>query len=83
MAGALLVAHENVLDVFLLENLVIDRKHGTAGVTEDVLDAVILQRLQNDLRTCHAIAVFRIVLIRHCLFPSRFGFGYRGARGPV
>jgi hypothetical protein len=33
---ALLVAHQDVLDVVLLENLVIDRQHRAAGIAEDM-----------------------------------------------
>ena len=42
MARALLVAHENVLDIVLLEQLVIDRQHRAAGIAEEVLDAIVL-----------------------------------------
>ena len=38
---ALLVAHEEVLDAGLLENLVVDRKNSAAGISEDVLYALI------------------------------------------
>ncbi len=38
-----LVADENVLDILLLENLVVDREHGTAGIAEDVFDAIVFQ----------------------------------------
>ena len=47
MAGTLLVADQNVLTVVLLEQLVIDRQHRAAGIAEDVLDAVVLQRLDH------------------------------------
>src|ERR1700741_3155707 len=42
VAGALLVPDQNVLDLVLLEDLVIDRKHRAARIAEDVLDAVVL-----------------------------------------
>jgi hypothetical protein len=48
--GALLVAHEHVLDLVLLEELVVDEKHRAAGVTEDVLDAFFLQAAHDDFR---------------------------------
>ena len=38
---ALLVTHEEVLDPGLLENLVVDRKNGAAGISENVLNALI------------------------------------------
>ena len=47
MAGALLVAHEQMCSiVFLLEDRVIDRQHRPARIAEDVLDALVLQRLR-------------------------------------
>ncbi|MNT79393.1 hypothetical protein D3C72_2187220 [compost metagenome] len=59
MAGALLVTHQDVLDVVLLEDLVIDRQHGAAGITEDMLDPVVLQRLEDDLGARHLIVFAR------------------------
>ena len=53
MAGALLVADEDVLDVVLLEQLVIDRKDRAARIAEQVQDAVVLQRLHHHLRAGH------------------------------
>ena len=67
MARALLVTNQDVLDVVLLEDLVIDRKHGPAGIAEDVLDTVIFQRAQDDLGASHLI-----VFTRHAVFPSAF-----------
>ncbi|MNT46360.1 hypothetical protein D3C72_1829960 [compost metagenome] len=55
MAGALLVANEDVLDIVLLVDFVVDRKHGATGIAEDMLDAVVLQCLENDLRACHLV----------------------------
>ncbi len=46
----LLVAHQHVLDAFLLEERVVDGQHGAAGVTPDVLDAFGLQGLDEDFR---------------------------------
>jgi hypothetical protein len=43
MAGALFVAHQDVLDILLLEDLVIDRKHRAARIAENVLHPVVLQ----------------------------------------
>jgi hypothetical protein len=50
---ALLMADEDVLDAILLEQLVVDRKHGTPRITEDVLDALIGESLKHDLGACH------------------------------
>ena len=43
MHGAPFLAHQHVLDLFLLEELVINRQNRTAGIAEDVLDALIGQ----------------------------------------
>ena len=59
MAGALLVAHEDVLDVVLLEQLVIDRKDRAARIAEQVQDAVVLQRLHHHLRAGHLSCISR------------------------
>ena len=72
MAGALLVANEDVLDVVLLEDLVIDRKHGAAGIAEDMLDAVVLQRLHDHFGARHldcrsSGCLCRSFLVFHCL----------------
>jgi hypothetical protein len=53
MHRALFVAHEDVADVVLLKDLVIDRKHGAAGIAEYDLDALILQGLDHHLRAGH------------------------------
>jgi hypothetical protein len=53
VAGALLVAHQDVLDGVLLVQLVIDRQHRAARISEDMLDAIVLERLQNHFRACH------------------------------
>jgi hypothetical protein len=63
------MAHEDMLDLFLLEDLVIDRKNRTAGIAEDVLDTIILQRAENDFRSRHSIAVRLIVRARHVSVP--------------
>ena len=51
--GALLVADEDVLDPVLLEQLVVDRQHGAAGIAEDMLDALVGESLQHNLGACH------------------------------
>ena len=49
----LLVAHEDVLDRLLLEKLVVDGKHRAARIAEDVLDAVVDQRLHHHFGARH------------------------------
>jgi hypothetical protein len=56
---ALFVAHQDVADVVLLEELVIDRQHGAAGIAEDHLDALILERLNHHLRAGHLLRAGR------------------------
>ena len=53
MHGALFVAHQHMGDAFHLEQRVIDGQHRAAGITEDVGDALILQRADHHLRTGH------------------------------
>ena len=53
MDRALLVAHEDVLDAVLLEQLVIDRQDGAARIAENVLDALIGESLKHHLGACH------------------------------
>ena len=43
MDRALFMAHQDVADLVLLKNLVIDRKHGAAGIAEYSIDALFLQ----------------------------------------
>ena len=50
---ALLVAHQDVLQTILLEQLVVDRKHGAAGVAENVVDPLVGQNLQHHLGASH------------------------------
>ena len=51
MDGALLVPHEHVLDLVLLEDLVVDVEDRTARIAEDVLDAFFLEAADGDFRT--------------------------------
>ena len=51
--GALLVTHEHVGNLVLLDQLIVDRQNRTAWIAEDVLDALILQGLQDHLGTVH------------------------------
>ena len=48
--GALLVAHEDVLDLVLLEQLVVDVEDRAARIAEDVLDALFLEAADEDFR---------------------------------
>src|SRR5690606_28340716 len=48
MDGRLLVAHEDVLDRVLLEDLVVDVEDRAAGIAEDVLDTLFAQAADND-----------------------------------
>src|SRR5690606_21584531 len=47
--GSLLVAHQDVLELVLLENRVVDVQHRAARVAEDVLDALIGQAAHDDI----------------------------------
>ena len=53
VAGALLVADEDVLDLVLLDDLVVDRQARPARIAEDVLDALVDERLDDHLRSGH------------------------------
>jgi hypothetical protein len=69
MTGTLFVTDEDVLDVVLLENLIVDRQHCAARIAEEMLDAIVLQGLENDLRARHPIACRLIVRARHVSVP--------------
>ena len=69
MAGALLVPHQDVLDLALLENLVIDRKHGAAWIAEDVLHAMIDQRAHDHGGAGHLVRI--VALVAHGLLRMR------------
>ena len=53
MHRAAFLAHQHVLDLLLLEQLVIDRQHRAAGIAEDVLDALIGKRPNDHLGAAH------------------------------
>ena len=57
VARALLVPHQDVLDVALLKHLVIDRQHRAAGIAEDVLDAMIDQRADDHRCAGHLVRI--------------------------
>ncbi len=75
MRRALLMAHENVLDLLLVKKNVIDRKDRAARITEENLDALILQSLDHHFRAGH--------FLRHC-FNSVFSVLAAGnKKGPL
>ena len=49
MHRALFMAHQHMGDAFDLEQRVIDRQHRAAGITENMCDALIAQRLNHHL----------------------------------
>ena len=51
MGCTLFMAHQEVLDVVLLVQLVVDVQYRTTRVAEDVLDTFVLQELDKDLGT--------------------------------
>ena len=53
MHRALFMTHKNVLDAAHLEERVIDRQHCAARIAEDMLDALVLQRLHHHLGARH------------------------------
>ncbi len=53
MAGALLVAHQDMLKSFLLNDLIIDGKHCTARVAEDRINSLVFQRLYDHFGAGH------------------------------
>ena len=66
VAGALLVPHQDVLDIALLEDLVIDRKHRAAGIAENVLDAMIDQRADDHRGAGHLVRIVALVSLMAC-----------------
>ena len=80
MHGALLVAHENVLDAVLLEQLVIDRQHGAAGIAENMLDALIGESLEHHLGARHC-ARHRILTNKTGLAPLSSAAGQSSRNG--
>ena len=52
---ALLVAHEDVAKLVLMEDGVVDRQHRAARIAEDHLDALVLQRLDDHFRAGHLL----------------------------
>ena len=56
MDRPLLVAHEDVLHLLLVEERVVDGQHGPARIAEDVLDPLILQGADHHLGAGHHLA---------------------------
>ena len=53
MDRAAFLADEDVTQRVLLEDRVVDRQYGATGIAEDILYALIHQRLEDDFRTRH------------------------------
>ncbi len=68
VARALLVADQDVLDLALLEDLVIDRKHGATGIAENVGHAMIDERANDHRGAGHLVRI--VALVAHCLAPD-------------
>src|SRR3954469_8961790 len=60
------MAHEHVLHLILLEELVINEEHRTARIAKDILDRLLLEAAHHDLGT-RKLGGFDSV---HCLKPS-------------
>ncbi len=54
--GALLVPHQDVLDLLLLEERIVDRQYRTARIAEQVFDPLVGERLDHHLRAGHLLA---------------------------
>ena len=82
---ALLMAHENVPQLVLIEDRVVDRQHRAARIAEHDVDALILQRLDHHLRAGHVPGHNRCSpLSRRTLWPSfrEFKATKKAPRGP-
>ena len=69
MHRALFVAHEDMLNIVLLEHLVINREHRASGIAKDDVHALILEGLNHHFRsghlTCHVLcSVYDITSFR-------------------
>ena len=61
MGGSLLVAHQDVVEAFLLttcivEQRIIDRHNGTTGITENGFHTLGLQGSHERLRSCNSVS---------------------------
>ena len=61
--GAALLPHQDVTDLVLLEQLVVDGENGASGVSEYIHDALVDERLDEDLRTGHLFVRHRKLLL--------------------
>ena len=61
VAGALLVPHQDMLDLVLLEQLVIDREHRTTRIAEEMFDAMIDQRAHDHGGAGHLVRIVAVV----------------------
>jgi hypothetical protein len=50
MGGTLLMTHEHMLDLVLLEELVVDVEDGATRVAEDDVNALLLEAADDDFR---------------------------------
>ena len=62
MHRALFMPHQHMNELIVLEKCVIDRQYRAARIAEDVLDAVVLEGADDDLRS----AQFDVVCSLHC-----------------
>ena len=46
MGSGLLVSHEDMLDVWILQDGVIERKNGSTRITEDMLDSITFENFK-------------------------------------
>lgn len=58
MHGSLLVAHQDVLKLVLLENRVVDVEHRAAGIAENVFHALFGQAAHDDIGAIEFHVVF-------------------------
>jgi len=68
MHGRLLMPDQDVADAVLLEDGVIDRQHGAAGIAEDNLDALVAQGAEQHF------GAGLLDVCSHVGFPSAGGF---------
>ena len=81
MNGGLFVAHQNVADFVLLENLVVNRKHSTTGVAENHFDALILKGLNHHFSAGHGLTHFALRASVPCSVTTKKPPFWRGRMG--
>jgi hypothetical protein len=62
MHRALLVAHQDMADLVLLEQFVVNEQNGAAGIAEHIFDLFFLQAPDYNFRTGQAIVAPRRLL---------------------